>query len=126
GVMLATLFAWVMRQARMRITDVIGKRADLRISDRVFGHALRIRNAARPKATGTFISQLRELEQVRDMLTSTTIAAIADLPFFLLFCAVFWYIAGALVWIPLAALLAMVLPGLLVQKRLRALAQENM
>src|SRR5690606_22792900 len=79
GVMLATLFAYVMRQARMRITDVMGKRADLRISDKVFGHALRVRNSARPKATGTFISQLRELESVRDMLTSTTIAAIADL-----------------------------------------------
>jgi ATP-binding cassette subfamily C protein LapB len=126
GVMLATLCAFVMRQARMRITDVIGKRADLRISDRVFGHALRIHNAARPKATGTFISQLRELESVRDMLTSTTVAAIADLPFFLLFCIVFWYIAGALVWIPLMAFVAMVVPGLLVQKRLRALAQENM
>lgn len=126
GVMLATLFAYVMRQARMRITDVIGKRADLRISDKVFGHALRVRNSARPKATGTFISQLRELESVRDMLTSTTIAAVADLPFFLLFCAVFWYIAGSLVWIPLAALAAMLLPGLLAQKRLRALAQENM
>lgn len=126
GVMLATLFAHVMRQARMRITDVVGRRADLRVSDRVFGHALRVRNSARPKATGTFISQLRELESVRDMLTSTTVAAIADLPFFLLFCAVFWYIAGGLVWIPLAALVAMVLPGVLAQKRLRALAQDNM
>ncbi|MGY1408091.1 type I secretion system permease/ATPase [Luteimonas sp. A611] len=126
GVMLATLFAHVMRQARMRIIDVVGKRADLRVSDRVFGHALRVRNSARPRATGTFISQLRELESVRDMLTSTTVAAIADLPFFLLFCAVFWYIAGGLVWIPLAALVAMVLPGVLAQKRLRALAQENM
>ena len=126
GVMLATLFAYVMRQARMRITDAVGKRADLRISDKVFGHALRVRNSARPRATGTFIAQLRELESVRDMLTSTTIAAIADLPFFLLFCAVFWYIAGGLVWIPLAALAAMLVPGLLAQKRLRALALENM
>lgn len=126
GVMLATAFAYVMRQARMRITDVVGKRADLRISDRVFGHALRVRNSARPRATGTFIAQLRELESVRDMLTSTTVAAIADLPFFVLFCALFWYIAGSLVWIPLAALVAMVVPGLLAQKRLRALAQENM
>ena len=126
GVMLATVFAYVMRQARTRITDLVGKRADLRISDRVFGHALRVRNSARPKATGTFISQLRELESVRDMLTSTTVAAIADLPFFLLFCAVFAYIAGPLAWIPMAALVAMVLPGLLAQKRLRALAQENM
>ncbi len=31
--------------------------ADLKISDRVFGHALRIKNKDRPKSTGTFISQ---------------------------------------------------------------------
>ena len=125
GVMMATLFTYVLRHARNRITDVLGKRADLRVSDKVFGHALRVRNSARPKATGTFISQLRELESVRDMLTSTTIAAVADVPFFLLFCVVYWYIAGSLVWIPLAAVVLMVLPGLLAQKRLGVLAQEN-
>lgn len=125
GVMLATLFTYLLRHARTRITDVLGKRADLRVSDKVFGHALRVRNAARPKATGTFISQLRELESVRDMLTSTTIAAVADVPFFLLFCVVYWYIAGSLVWIPLVAVVLMLLPGLLAQKRLRALAQEG-
>lgn len=126
GVLLSMVFAYVLRQARTRITDVLGKRADLRVSDKVFGHALRVRNAARPKSTGTFISQLRELESVRDMLTSTTIAAVADVPFFLLFCVMFWYIAGSLVWIPVLAAVFMVLPGILLQKRLRALAQEGM
>src|SRR3546814_5698848 len=82
GVLTAILLSWVMRNARLHIIDVVGKRADLRISDRVFGHALRIRNSARPRATGTFVAQLRELEPVRDMLTSTTVAAIAALQFF--------------------------------------------
>ncbi|WP_313401021.1 type I secretion system permease/ATPase [Stenotrophomonas sp.] len=126
GVLLSMVFAYVLRQARTRITDVLGKRADLRVSDKVFGHALRVRSAARPKSTGTFISQLRELESVRDMMTSTTIAAVADVPFFLLFCVMFWYIAGSLVWIPVLAAVFMVLPGILLQKRLRALAQEGM
>lgn len=126
GVMLATLFALLMRIARARITDVAGKEADLRISDRVFGHALRVRNTARPRSTGTFISQIRELEHVREMLTSTTVAAIADVPFFLLFCLLFYYIAGPLVWIPLAAMVLLVVPGLLAQKRLRRLAEANM
>lgn len=123
GVMLSLLFAYVMRDARMRITDVLGKRADLRISDRVFGHALRVKNSARPQSTGTFISQIRELESVRDMLTSTTIAAAADLPFFFLFCAVFWMIGGWLVMVPLGALVLLLVPSLLAQKRLRDLAQ---
>ena len=114
-----------MRSARMRITDVLGKRADMRISDRVFGHALRVRNSARPRSTGTFISQIRELEPVREMLTSTTIAAVADLPFFLLFSVIFWLIAGELVWVPVAAFIALLLPSILAQRRLRELAQTN-
>ncbi|MBO1907987.1 type I secretion system permease/ATPase [Microvirga sp. 3-52] len=125
GVMMATFFGMAIRTARSRITDVAGKSADLRISDRVFGHALRIRNTARPRSTGTFISQIRELEHVREMLTSTTVAAIADVPFFLLFCALFFYISGPLVWIPLAAMVLLIVPGLLAQKRLRRLAETN-
>src|SRR5690606_36246660 len=91
----------------------------------VFGHALRVRNIARPRSTGTFISQVRELEHVREMMTSTTVAAIADVPFFLLFCGLFPYIAGSLVWIPVAAMVLLVVRGLLAQKRLRRLAEAN-
>lgn len=126
GVMLSLVFAYVMRDARMRITDILGKRADLRISDRVFGHALRVKNSARPNSTGTFISQIRELESVRDMLTSVTIAAAADLPFFLLFCVVFWYISGWLVLVPVLAFVLLMLPSLLAQRRLGELAQLGM
>ncbi|MCP1636500.1 type I secretion system permease/ATPase [Kerstersia gyiorum] len=126
GVVVALIFAFVMRLARTHITDVVGKRADLRISDRVFGHALRVRNAARPKATGTFISQLRELEHVREILTSTTVTAVADLPFFLLFCVIFWFIAPPLIWLPFVVFLLLLIPSLLVQGRLRDLAQSSM
>lgn len=126
GVALAILFDFTLRRLRMRVVDLLGKRADLRVSDRVFDHALHIKHQARPQSTGMFIAQLRELEQVREMLTSTTVAAIADMPFFLLFCFVFWYLAGNLVWVPLAALAVLVAPGLIAQCRLRRYAQAAM
>jgi len=126
GVMIAIIFGFFMRKLRTRVTDLLGKRADLRISDRVFGHALRIKNANRPRSTGTFISQIRELDSVREMLTSTTVTAFADIPFFLLFCVVFWYLAGSLVLIPIVAVILMVVPGLLVQNKLRNFANEAM
>lgn len=81
GVVLAICFDFMMRRARMGIIDMLGKRTDLQMSDVVFGHALRVRNRARPTSTGSFIAQLRDIEQVRELLTSTTVAAIADLPF---------------------------------------------
>ena len=126
GVMLALVFDFVMRIMRLRITDVLGKRADLRVSDLVFGHALRLRNSARPKSTGSFISQLRELEQIRDLITSSTATALADMPFFFLFLLVFYLIGGSLVLIPLVALVAMVLPGVLAQRKLARLANASM
>lgn len=126
GLVLALTIAFFMRLARTHISDHVGKRADLRISDRVFGHALRIRNDQRPQSTGTFISQIRELEQVRELVTSTTISAISDLPFFLLFLGVMWWMGGHLVWVPLAALPLLVVPGLLAQRPLAALAKEGM
>ena len=81
GVLIAAIFEFSLKVARIYLSDIIGKRTDLRISDRVFGHALRIKNSERSKSTGSFISQIRELEGVRDLVTSTTISAISDLPF---------------------------------------------
>src|SRR5699024_5229517 len=66
------------------------------------------------------------LDNVRELLTSTTVTAFADIPFFFLFCFVFWYLAGALVWIPIGAVVLMVLPGLLVQGKLREYANSAM
>jgi ATP-binding cassette subfamily C protein LapB len=125
GVLIATLFGFILRLARSHIMDLLGKRADLRVSDRVFGHALRLRNSAIPRSTGSFISQLRELEQIREMVTSSTISTIVDLPFFFLFVVVLAIIAPELAWIAPVAAVLMILPGLLLQRRLAALARQS-
>lgn len=126
GVLIAAVFEFVLRIARVYLSDIIGKRADLKISDRVFGHALRIRNKDRARSTGSFISQIRELEGVRELVTSTTISAIADLPFFFLFLAIFWIIGGNIFWVMLLVVPLMIIPGFLVQKKLAQLATEGM
>jgi len=126
GVLIAAIFEFCLRVARIYLSDIIGKRADLKISDKVFGHALRIKNKERSKSTGTFISQIRELEGVRELVTSTTISAIADLPFFFLFLAIFWLIGGNLFWVMVLVVPLMIVPGILIQKPLAKLASEGM
>jgi len=126
GVLIAAIFEFVLRVARIYLSDIIGKRADLRISDRVFGHTLRIKNSERSKSTGTFISQIRELEGVRELVTSTTISAIADLPFFFLFLVIFWIIGGNLFWIMVLVVPLMIIPAILAQRPLAKLAREGM
>ncbi|QXA09563.1 type I secretion system permease/ATPase [Acinetobacter pittii] len=126
GVLIAAVFEFSLRVARIYLSDILGKRADLTISDLVFGHALRIKNKERSKSTGTFISQIRELEGLRDLVTSTTISAIADLPFFFLFLIIFWLIGGNLFWVMLIVVPLMIIPGILIQKPLAKLASEGM
>jgi ATP-binding cassette subfamily C protein LapB len=125
GVLLAVIFGFLLRVARGHIMDVLGKRADIRVSDRVFSHALRLRNSAVPRSTGSFISQLRELEQIREMITSSTISTIVDLPFFFMFIIVLAIIAPQLAWIAPVAAVLMVLPGILLQKKLAMLANQS-
>lgn len=125
GVMIAVGFGFAMKLLRGHVTDILGKQADMRISDRVFGHALRLRTSVVPRSTGSFISQLRELESIREMVTSTTVSVVVDLPFFFLFLLVLAIIAPQLAWIAPMAAVIMILPGLLFQRRLAALAREG-
>ncbi|MEG8054771.1 hypothetical protein QP185_19025 [Sphingomonas aerolata] len=48
------------------------------------------------------------------------------MPFFLLFLGVLWYVGGALALVPLAALVLLLPPGLLAQRRLRMYATGSM
>ena len=92
----------------------------------LFARAMNIRNESRPKSTGSFISQLREIDQVRELLTSTTVGAAADLPFVILFLFIMSFIGGWLVLIPLAAIPLIIIPGMLVQFPMARLAKAGL
>lgn len=85
GVLFAAFLEYFIRLSRTHISDLMGKHIDLKVSSMFFARALAIKNDARPKSTGSFISQLREIDQVRELLTSTTVGAAMDMPFVLLF-----------------------------------------
>ncbi|WP_191121348.1 type I secretion system permease/ATPase [Serratia marcescens] len=126
AVFIAFIFDFILKTLRYSVIDFLGKKADMRISDRVYGHALRIKDSHRPHSTGTFITQLRDLEQIREMMTSGTVSLIADLPFFFFFLFIIYLLGGPLALVPLSGLFLMIVPGLLYQKKLYALANEAM
>ena len=123
GVALAFLFDFLLRLTRSHLVDILGKHAGLRLSERVFGRALRIRNEHRPASTGSFIAQIRDIDTMRESLTSSSVNALLDIPFFLLFLVLYWYMAGWMVAVPLTAFVLMVTPGVVLQPKLRAAAQ---
>lgn len=126
GVVIALLCDMLMRLARSRLADAIGKRADIHMSALFYARALSIKNSARPDSTGAFIAQIREIEHVRELLTSTTVLAIVDMPFIMLFLALIWSIGGWLVLPGLLAIPLIVVPGIAAQWPLAKLSRKGM
>ena len=105
GVGLAIVFEMLIRAARAYLLDHACKKIDLNLSDGLFRHLLAIRLNARPQTLGTLAAQVRDFESVRNFLTASTLFALADAPFVLLFLYVMWLIGGEVVAVPIAALL---------------------
>ncbi|WP_354681111.1 type I secretion system permease/ATPase [Cupriavidus plantarum] len=126
GVAFALLLELAIRTARVAIADHFGKQVDLKLSAMFFARVLDIRNDARPQSPGTLISQLRDLEQLRELLTSSSLGVLIDLPFVLAFLFIIWLLGGWLVLVPLAAIPLLILPGILAQVPLARLSIEGM
>jgi len=80
---------------------------------------------ARPQHTGTFISQLREHESLRDFVTSAAIFTLADFPFLIINLIIMWLIGGYLVLIPLVAIPALIAITALLQWPMMKLSQAH-
>ncbi|KEQ53401.1 type I secretion system permease/ATPase [Sphingobium chlorophenolicum] len=126
GVGLALLFEAVLRVLRAHLLDTMGKRLDLRLSSQLFERVLNTRLAAKPPSLGAFSTQIREFESVREFFTASSAAVISDLPFVLVFLALIALLGGPIVWVPVAAILLIVLPGMLSQRKLGALSRRNL
>lgn len=126
GVVIAIIFDFTLRLLRAYLLDVTGKKLDLEISSRLFSQVLFMRLKAKPQSTGVFASQLREFDSVREFFTSTTAATISDFPFILLFLLLIWYLGGPVVWVPIIAIILMLVPSLLMQGKLAALSREGL
>jgi ATP-binding cassette subfamily C protein LapB len=126
GTGLALAFEFAARTLRGWLIDSAGKRADLEISSGLFARLLSIRLEGKPASSGAFVSNLRDFESVRDVLTSASLTALVDLPFVVLFLAVIAAIAPPLAVVPLVAIGLVLVAGLAVQAPLARSIRASM
>lgn len=126
GVTVAMLFESVTRFIRAHLLDTAGKKADLIVGSLLFRQAINVRMEHKPASSGTFANQLREFESLREFVSSATLAALADLPFVLLFVAVIFMISGPLGFVPLLMLPLIIVISIILQWPLAKVMRENM
>jgi len=116
GVLLAAVLDFVLRNARAYFVDTAGRNADVLLLGRFMDALMDTRlDAAPASSVGGLLAKVREFEYVREFLGSSTIVALLDLPFILIFMALIYILGGWLVLIPLSAIPVMLIFALLVQ-----------
>ena len=126
GVLLAIFFELVMKLVRSHMVDKASKAMDLELSGVFFSKALAIRSDCRPRSVGTFASQIRHFESVRNFMTSSTLFILADAPFALLFILVIYIIAGPVAFVPLMMIPVGLIIGLSMRGPIERYTAENM
>jgi ATP-binding cassette subfamily C protein LapB len=126
GVFLAIFFELIMKLVRSHLVDKASKAIDLELSGVFFSKALGIRSDCRPQTVGTFASQIRHFESVRNFMTSSTLFVLADAPFALLFIVVIYFIAGPVAFVPLMMIPIGLIIGLAMKGPIERYTAESM
>lgn len=125
GAFLAIAMDAALRVARSALMDATGKQIELDVQGRLMQRLLGMKAAPGERKPSTIFAAMRDFGSVREFFTASTIGTLADLPFLFIFLAMVAMIGGNIVWVLIAGGVAMVLPGLLLQKRMVALTHAT-
>ena len=125
GVLLILGADLFMRLLRSHFVDEASARIDVQISAQLMERVLGMRLENRPESVGSFASNLRGFEQVRDFIASSTVTALIDLPFALLFVIVIAIISPWLMLPVVIVGLAILVVGWVLQGRLHELSETT-
>ncbi len=97
GISLMIIGDLILRTMRGYFLDWASTRVDVKLTARIMEQVLGIRLEQRPNSVGSFASNLRSFETVRDFITSATITTLIDIPFGLIFIVVMAWISWPMV-----------------------------
>lgn len=125
GVAIVIAVDMVLRTLRGYFIDLASARIDMQLSAKIMERVLGVRMESRPAAVGSFASNLRSFESVRDFITSATVTTLIDLPFALLFLLVIAIIAWPLILPVLAAMAIVLVYAYILQHKMHELSETT-
>lgn len=126
GLLVALTFDFLLKVTRLRILERAARRIDEGLSLFFFSAIVDLKVDRRPQRIGSLAAQVRDYETIRQVFASSTLFALADMPFVALFIVVIAGIAPPVAAVLLAFLAASLLVGLIAYIPVkRALQQQK-
>ena len=119
GVAIIYIFDTLLRFIRNHLLEIAGKKSDIIMSSIIYEQVMNLKMDQWPKSVGAFANRLTQFESVRSLLTASTILALVDLPFSLLFLFVIAYISPPVVLVPIVAMTLLLIHAIILIKPLR-------
>ena len=88
GMGVVFIFDALMKAIRTHLIEVAGKKSDVIMSSVLYEQAMGLRLENWPKSVGEFANTFQQFESVRAFFASTTVIALVDLPFTIVFLIV--------------------------------------
>lgn len=124
GVTFILIFDLILKTLRTYFLEFSGKKSDILISSRLFEKVLNIRMDFKPNAVGSFASNLKEFDNVRNFLNSATLSLLVDFPFAIIFLVVTYLIGGGIVIVPLVIMAIIIVYSFLLHKPLHKIVNN--
>jgi len=115
GILSVHFFDMILKLIRTYFLENAGKKSDVIMSSILFNKVMNLKMEVKPKSVGSFANNLKEFDSIRNFITSSSVSALIDLPFILIFLAVTYYIAGLVVMAPIFIILLIVFYSLVVK-----------
>jgi len=119
GVSIIYILDTFLKFTRTYLLESAAKKSDIIMSSIVFEKVLDLKMAHHPASVGSFSSNLKDFDSIRNFLTNATMAAVIDLPFTFIFLLVIAYIGGAIVYIPIFTMTLIIAYAFLIKSPLR-------
>ena len=123
GVILVVSADFILRTMRGYFLDWASQLVDIKLSGRIMEQVLGTRLEQRPSSVGSFASNLRSFETVRDFITSATITTLVDIPFALIFIGVMAWIDWPMIIPVILGAIIMLVYSFSVQTKMHELSE---
>jgi len=119
GISVIYMFDIGLKFLRTYFLEISSKKNDIIMSSIIYEQVLNLKMSVFPKSVGSFASNLKDFETIKNFLNSSTISILIDMPFSILFLVVISFISGSVVIMPMVTMVLILIYSFLIKEPLR-------